>query len=95
VRSGLVGSALLSLILVLAAALWLHARDPRLNGKDAARALQLKVGGGPYHCERVDKDETLGYMSDVDYSCTSVRTRDSGYFIGTDRRRITELEPSG
>jgi hypothetical protein len=54
-----------------------------------------QVGGGPYSCKRQEKDSSLD-LPDVDYYCQSgggVEVR--GYWIGTDRHKITDIQPAG
>jgi hypothetical protein len=34
-------------------------------------------------------------MNDVDFFCESANVEDSGYFIGTSRHAITEIQPTG
>jgi hypothetical protein len=69
--------------------------DPHMGAAAAARALRVMVGGGPYTCRRMENDGSIIGMKDVDYLCRSQNPKDSGYFVGTSRHRITETQPTG
>jgi hypothetical protein len=84
---------------VVAALTWVVAFvrpwDPNMGSAATARALHLKVGGGPFHCRRIENDGSIAGMKDVDYVCESVNLQESGYFVGTSRHRITAVQPTG
>ena len=94
---GVGASVVLAAFLVTHWPLW----DPRMPASDVERALQLRVHNGTkYECEREENDGTIEGMKDVDYFCTprggeQCHPRglcsESGYWVGTDRRHITEV----
>jgi hypothetical protein len=77
--------------------IWPHIYDPRMGAGAAGRALSERVhNGGVYVCHRMEKDISLSFMHDVDYACNAQnKPAVSGYWIGTDRDSITEIEPNG
>jgi hypothetical protein len=68
--------------------------DARLSAGAAARALQQQLHTKvPYQCERASSD-VGDKLKDVDYVCIPARpSRLPGYWIATDNRRITGIEP--
>jgi hypothetical protein len=94
---------LATIVIVAAVLVWAGAYlyrtfwDPRMGAAAAGRALTARVhNGGIYKCHYIRKDMTLWFMDDVDYACNAVnKPLLSGYWIGTDRHSITEIEPNG
>jgi hypothetical protein len=43
---------------------------------------------------RQENDGTID-LSDVDYLCEPERPQDVGYWVGTDSRKITGIQPTG
>jgi hypothetical protein len=70
--------------------------DRRMSAAATARALSAESGTAlRYRCSRAENDGTIA-MHDVDYVCLLVgHPERSGYWVGTDARRITELQPMG
>jgi hypothetical protein len=75
--------------------LWRSRHDPRLSSEATARALRARLHT-PYgfHCVRQENDGTID-LSDVDYLCEPERPQDVGYWVGTDSRKITGIQPTG
>jgi hypothetical protein len=70
-------------------------RDPRLPPDGAARALQARLHTTwSFTCKRQENDGTIS-LHDVDYLCEASDPEQSGYWIGTDAHRITQLQPTG
>jgi hypothetical protein len=75
--------------------------DPRMPASDVESVLELQVRDGKkYECEREENDGTIEGMKDVDYFCTprggerchpGGPCSESGYWVGTDSKHITEI----
>ena len=87
--------AIVAAVILAWVVLFLRPWDPHMPAAAAASALQSKVGGGPYTCHRQENDGSIVGMKDVDFFCESANVEDAGYFIGTSRHAITEIQPTG
>ena len=78
-------------LLALALIVYYTQRDPRLPPDVAATKLRALVHSrSDFVCRPVDNDESI-QLDDVDYYCENAVT---GFWIGTDGEKITELVPS-
>jgi hypothetical protein len=74
---------------------WWRPWDSRLSADQAARALRAKLHTRwTFTCKRQENDGTIS-MKDVDYLCEPSEPAEFGYWIGTNARRITEIQPTG
>jgi hypothetical protein len=70
----------------------LDLRDDRLPAQKAERYLQNRVGThATLVCRPVDEDRS-STIDDVDYFCEGLN---AGYWVGSDEKRITEIQPAG
>jgi hypothetical protein len=86
------------LVVVLAAVALIYSaatRDPRMPSGRAAHALQARLHTPwSFICKRQENDGTIS-LHDVDYVCEASDPEQSGYWIGTDAHRITQVMPTG
>jgi hypothetical protein len=89
---GVVWVALLLLWGVWAAAedaVW----DPVMPAADVPAALSKEVDAKhTFRCLRLEEDASVS-LDDVDYTCEAIGADASGYLVGSDGDRITELQP--
>ena len=78
-------------LLALALIVYYTQRDPSLSPDVAATKLRVLVHSrSDFVCRPVENDESI-QLEDVDYYCENAVT---GFWIGTDGEKITELVPS-
>jgi hypothetical protein len=68
--------------------------DARMGAGPAARALQARLHvKAHYRCEPADAN---GPLKGADYYCAPIGSSGlSGYWVATDRRHITGIQPAG
>jgi hypothetical protein len=67
--------------------------DARMGTGPAARALQERLHAkARYQCEPAEANAPL---KDADYYCAPIGSSLPGYWVATDRRHITEIQPAG